>query len=339
MHLAIQDGLDVVYVQMRVPRGRVGQLRSGRVGEALALLALLLFSTNVLVVKVASTRLGQDVGFLLALGSNVLFAAVLFGGERVISATPFAIEWDAFATFAIGGLFTSYLGRRLLFRSVQTIGPSRASALQITNPVFSAVIGWLVLGESLGTAAVLFVLLVVGGLYLTSRTSTRTPTPVRPGAEPPSEAGTRRTSLPAPEVAVALLGAMSYAVGNVVRSGAVRYWNEAVFGALLGASCATVVYLVAHTDLRRLAQRVRTSPRSGLWFWALSGVLTISAQISLIAATRTIPVAVAVVVATAIPLIVVPASILLFRNAEGVTGRTVAGVGLIFAGVAGIILT
>ena len=309
-------------------------------GEALALLSLLLFSTNVLVVKVASQRLGQDVGFLLALGSNVVFAALLFSRERLVATDPFVVEWDASAAFAIGGLFTTYLGRRLFFRSVHTIGPSRAAALQITNPVFAALIGWLLLGESLGSTGMLFVLLVIGGLYLTSWVPTRAPAPVpaAAGDMPPAASAPKGTALPRREIVVALAGALSYAIGNVIRSSAVRDWDEAVFGGLLGALCATVVYLLVHTDLRRLAQRLHSAPRSGVWLWGLSGVLTISAQISLIASTRSIPVAVAVVVAAAIPIVVVPASVVLFRNTEGVTGRTVAGIVLIFAGVGGLIL-
>lgn len=305
------------------------------------MLALLLFSANVLVVKIASPRLGQDIGFLLALGSNVVFAALLFGGDRQLRSDPFVVEWDAFAGFAVGGLFTAYLGRRPFFRTVATIGPSRATALQITNPVFAALIGWVLLGETLGWAGVLFVLFVIGGLYLTTQMPTRIPAPVAAGnGDVPTIATTGpRAALPRGEVVLALVDALSYAIGNVIRSSAVRDWDQAVFGGLLGALAATAVYLVFHTDLRRLAHRVRTARRSGIWLWTLSGVLTISAQISLIASTRTIPVAVGVVITAAIPLIVVPASVVLFRNTEGVTARTVAGILLIFGGVAGILLT
>jgi drug/metabolite transporter (DMT)-like permease len=312
------------------------------VGDVLAVLSLLLFSTNVLVVKVASPRLGQDVGFLVGLGSNVVFAGLLFGGERLVRGGPFVVEWGPFALFAIGGLFTAYLGRRLFFRTVSTIGPSRASALQITNPVFATLIGWVFLGETLGPGGVVFVLLVIGGLYLTSLAPTRVPSPVPAGngdIDPGTDATPRRVTVGRREIALGLAGAVSYAVGNVIRSSAVRDWDEAVFGGLLGAVCATVVYLVVHTDVGDLARRLRAAPRSGLWLWGLSGVLTISAQISLIAATRTIPVAVGVVVAAAIPVVVVPVSVLLFRNAEGVTARTAAGIVLILGGVAGLILS
>ena len=187
-------------------------------GEALALLALLLFSTNVLVVKIATPRLALDVGFLLALGSNVVFAALLFVGERFVRPDPFVVEWVPLLGFAIGGLFTTYVGRRQFFRSVQTIGPSRASALQITNPVFAALVGWIVLGESLGWTGALFGLLVLGGLYLTTRTSARTPVPVVNGELTAADAVPAPTAVPRREIAIALLGAMSYGIGNVIRS-------------------------------------------------------------------------------------------------------------------------
>lgn len=312
-------------------------------GEGLAVLALALFSSNVLLVKVASPRLGQDIGFLIGLAGNVVFAGLLFLAERLLGTTPFQIEWSAFAMFVVGGLFTAYLGRRLFFRTVQSIGPSRASALQITNPVFAAVISWIFLGEALVPAAIGFVLLVIGGLYLTSQVPANVRVPVAPGsgdvdADAPTQER-RRIRLPRREVLLGLVGAVSYAVGNVIRSTAVRHWDEAVFGGFVGASAATLIYLALHTDVRKLSGRMRHADRLGLAMWGISGVLTISAQISLIASTRYIPVAVGVVIAAAIPVLVIPASLLLFRNSEAVTARTVAGVLLILGGVAGLVLT
>ncbi|MGH3661491.1 MAG: EamA family transporter [Micromonosporaceae bacterium] len=310
-------------------------------GEALALLALMLFSANVLVVKVVTPRLSQDIGFLIGLSTNVLFALLLFLGQSQVRTAPFGVEWDAFVMFAAGGLFTAYLGRRLFFLSVTAIGPSRASALQITNPIFAAIIGWLALGEALGSWSIVFVLAAVAGLYLTSQTPARdpVPSPVGPGDEGAAIAAPGGSpSLPRREVALALIGALSYAVGNVIRSSAVRDWDEAIFGAFLGAFSAVIAYLILHTDVRALAGRIRVADRVGLVYWALSGVLTISAQISLIAATRDIPVAVGVVVAAAIPVLVIPASVLLFHNSEAVTTRTVLGSLLIFGGVAGLLL-
>lgn len=311
-------------------------------GEALALLALLLFSSNALLVSVVSPRVGQDIGFLLALGTNVLFALLLFAGQQVLSTAGFRIDWHAFVLFAIGGFFTTYLGRRLFFLTVQSIGPSRATSLQITNPLWAGLISWVFLGETLGVTAIGFVLAVVVGLYLTTRVR-RAPATVPAGDPAPVESTVEERggfgALPTREIAVALIGAAAYGLGNVVRSTGVRDWNEPIFGGFVGAVTGLLAYVLLHTKVRTLVARVRAADRLGVWLWSLSGVLTVSAQISTIAATRHIPIAVAVVVSAALPIIVIPASVLFLGNREAVTGRTVAGGLLILGGVAGLLLT
>lgn len=313
-------------------------------GEALALLALLLFSGNAVLVSVVSPRLGQDIGFLLALGTNVLFAGLLLAGQWVFWTTPSGFDRSAFALFAAGGFFTTYLGRRLFFLTVHSIGPSRATSLQITNPVWAGLISWVFLGETLGPAAVAFVLAVIVGLWLTTRV--RRPSPVTavgpdPGQVPDGPASTaedHRGGLPGREVAIALAGALAYGIGNVLRSSGVRDWDEPVLGGFVGALAGLLAYVLLHVKVRTVLERVRDAERAAVWLWGLSGVLTVSAQIATIAATRTIPIAVAVVISAALPVIVIPVSVLFLHNREAVTGRTVAGGLLILGGVAGLLL-
>jgi drug/metabolite transporter (DMT)-like permease len=316
-------------------------------GEALALLSLLLFSCNVLVVTVAGPRLGHNIGFLLALGSNVVFSGLLVLGQHAVLGRGIEVQWAPLAMFAIGGLLTSYFGRRLFFLSVQSIGPSRAASLQITNPVFAGVISWIFLDEVLGPSAIAFITAVLVGLYLTTRVPVARKVPVAVGADgegtrPPDVESARSVArfdgLPKREVALALIGAFSYAVGNVVRSSGVRDWNEPILGGFVGAVAGTLAYLVLHTKVRSVVEAVRGADRIGIWLWTLSGVLTISAQVCLMAATRHIPIAVGVVVSAALPVFVIPASVLLLKNKEAVTGRTALGGLLILAGVAGLLL-
>lgn len=47
-------------------------------GETLAILALVLFSANTIMTKLASAKLNMNTGFLISVWVNVLFAAVLF---------------------------------------------------------------------------------------------------------------------------------------------------------------------------------------------------------------------------------------------------------------------
>ncbi|SFL31670.1 DMT family transporter [Geodermatophilus ruber] len=300
------------------------------IGEALAVGSLLLFSANVLLVGAATRRVPQDVGFLLALTSNVGFAGLIVLGQYTVGGQSLSPEWDAVGLFALGGLLTSYLGRWFFFRSVTTIGPTRASALQITNPVFAALAAWVLLDESLPPVAVLSGVLVLAGLYLTSR---------RAGGAAAERAAGRRRSLPFPEIGLALLGAAAYGLGNVARGAGVRDWAAPVVGSLVGAAAGLLLYTLVSTDLRKLRTVVAGADPVGRRLWLLSGVLTISAQTCLIAASLFIPVAVAVVISAALPIVVLPVSVLFLRRAETVGVATGIGALLVLAGVAGLVLS
>ncbi|MHA6631645.1 DMT family transporter [Pseudonocardia sichuanensis] len=299
-----------------------------RLGEILAVAALLLFSANMLLVGPAGRQLPQDLGFLLALASNVGFAALLAVGVHALGSRPFEPEWDAVALFAGGGLLTSYVGRWFLFRSVRTIGPTRASTLNITNPAFTALAAWLLLGEMLPPAALAGASAVLVGLYLTTRST---------GGERHGPTGARR-SVPIPEIALAVMGAASYGLGNVIRGAGVRDWEAPVVGSLVGAAAGLVLYSCWGTDLRKLGAALRGADPVGRRLWLLSGILTISAQTCLIAASIYIPIAVAVVVAAAVPVVVLPVGLLLRRN-ESVGPAVVSGVLLVVGGVAALVLS
>ena len=79
------------------------------------------------------------------------------------------------------------------------------------------------------------------------------------------------------------------------------------------------------------------SPK-GILLWALTGLLTISAQISVIAATAYSPVAIVLVISSALPIVVIPVSLFVLRSAEGIRVATVVGAGVVLAGVSGILL-
>ncbi len=70
----------------------------------------------------------------------------------------------------------------------------------------------------------------------------------------------------------------------------------------------------------------------------LSGVLTIGAQTCLIAASLYIPVAIAVVISSAVPAVVLPVSFLFLRRTESIGIGTSVGILFILAGVAGLVL-
>jgi drug/metabolite transporter (DMT)-like permease len=226
--------------------------------------------------------------------------------------------------FAVGGLLTSLLGRRAFFHSIASIGPTRASTLQTTNPVFAALGGWLLLGQSLSPVALAAGAAVLVGLLLVTRQ--------------PGDGRASRAPVVAPGTGLALLGAAAYGLGNVARGAGMLRWAEPVVGSLVGAVVGLVGYWVVVADRRSLLAAVRKADPRGRALWLLSGVLTIGAQTCLVAATATIPVAVAVVVSAAVPVVVLPVGLLLRNRVEQVGPAAGLGVLFVVAGVVALVL-
>ncbi|KRE40799.1 DMT family transporter [Knoellia sp. Soil729] len=293
-------------------------------GEALAVASLLLFSANVLVISAATPRLGQATGFLIALATNVGVALLLLAGQWVLLRPPGHVQPKALALFAIGGLMTSLLGRRAFFHSIATIGPTRASTLQTTNPVFAALGGWLLLGQSLSPVALLAGAAVLVGLLLVTRE--------------PRDRRSSRGPVVAPGTGLALLGAAAYGLGNVARGAGMQQWPEPVVGSLVGAAVGLVGYCLIAGDRGTVLAAVRNADPQGRALWVLSGVLTIGAQTCLVAATATIPVAVAVVVSAAVPVVVLPVGLLMRSRVEQVGVLTGLGVVFVAGGVVALVL-
>ena len=317
-------------------------------GELLAVAGLVLFSGNAFVVRAAAVRLEQGLGFLVALVANVVAVAVAVAVQLLLTGAVPRPSWQAVVLFLLGGVLANYLGRRGYFRSVELIGPSRAAAIQVTNPAFALALAWLLLGETVSRVDLLAVAAVLVGLVLASLRPDRTPPvhpgmPVHPGTplQPGTQARVRRgpAMLPMAHLVPAVVAALCYGLGNVVRSSGVRQWEEPLVGGLLGALAGTVCYVAVHVPVRSVLARVRVADRGGLALWGAAGTLAIGGQVAVIAATVHIPVGIAVAISSALPVLVIPVSVLLLRNTEGVTPATVAGALLILAGVSAMLLT
>lgn len=296
-------------------------------GELLAVATLFIFAANAFLVRAASRRLEQGLGFLVGLVANIGSAGIAVVGQLILSGAPVRPPWTAIALFLSGGLLANYLGRRGYFRSVQDLGPARASAIQVTNPAFAVAFAWGLLRETISAVDLLAIAAVLVGLLLTSH---------RPGHDLTDDLTGRRVQWK--HFAPAILAAASYGLGNVVRGAAVRQWEEPLFGGLLGALSGTLVYALLHVSVRDVVRQVRAADRIGLVMWWGVGTLAIVGQMFVIAATARIPVGVAVAISSALPIVVIPISLLVLRNRERLTVWSTTGAGLIVAGVAVMVL-
>ncbi len=312
-------------------------------GYLLAGSALVLFAGGTLVTKVAVSRIDLSLGFLIASTTNVMFAALVLGVQLALRAEP--LQWNAHALrlFVIAGGFSTYLGRWFFYESVVHFGPARASVFQVSSPLFTALVAWLVLGESLTLQSLAAVALTIAGLILVSFASTKILDTI-PAASPAQSAVAasrlariKRYALGS-VLAMGLASSLAYAIGNVLRGSAIRAWHEPVLGALLGAVAGLALHFMFSQGQAALLHRLRSADRQGVLIFTLLGITTITAQICTIASMRYIPVALAALVTMCSPLLVFPLSYWLLKNSDKMTGRTVLGCALALAGIAMIVL-
>lgn len=309
-------------------------------GYLLSAAALLLFTTAILVTKLASSRLSLGLGFLVATATNVGFSALALAVQLALR--PGGLGWNAqaFWLFTAAGAFATYLGRWFFYESVVRFGPAKASIFQVSSPLFTALMAWLLLDERLTPRIASGMALTVAGLMLVSCKpglfSRRKASAVQ-AAVPPA-ALTLHQRLLQSALLLGLGSSLAYAIGNVLRGSAVRLWNEPILGALVGAVCGLVLHLSFSSGKRQLVARLREASRSGLWLYALIGVATISAQMCTIGAMRYIPLSVATLVTLCTPLLVFPLSHWMFKQQEEITATLLAGSALTLLGIFIIVL-
>jgi drug/metabolite transporter (DMT)-like permease len=307
--------------------------------------ALLLFTASILLTKAASARLDLGLGFLIATSTNVVFSALAFGVHMQLRTDYLQWNLSAFLMFAAAGGFSTYLGRWFFYESVVRFGPAKASIFQISSPLFTATIAWLLLGERLTPLVVLGMVMTIAGLILVSSKpgvfSRRGATAAMAPDGEPAPAVANSSTMQRLMQSVLLLGlgsSLAYAIGNVLRGSAVRSWNEPVLGALIGAACGLALQVAFSAGKGAMVSRLRAASRGGMALFVTIGVTTIAAQMCAIAAMRYIPLSVATLVTLCTPILVFPLSHLLFKNQDKVTALTLAGSGLTLLGIAIIVM-
>ena len=247
------------------------------------------------------------------------------------------MAWDWMGTFyfALGGIFSTYFGRWFMLESIARLGPSRASAFQVSSPVFTLAIAWLFLGERLSVDVLLAMAVAGVGLLLVSLS--------RPSVAPKSAIDTPKTS----------------PWQRLVRSGFLLGLRRV--GRLRGEQ-----RLPRRRDppmersdfgrAARLDRGIRDATRpgkepahgfprdrrrgrivSGILLFVATGVLTICAQVCVILAMARSPVAVVSLITLCTPVLVFPLSYFVLKNEEKINARTMIGALLIIAGIGAIL--
>jgi drug/metabolite transporter (DMT)-like permease len=305
-------------------------------GAALAFVAMAVYGACMVTIAASAKAIGSGPGSLLAAAAGVPVGIVVVlvqwaGGHGVSMPTPWSI-----AAFALAGICSTYLGRWLVFKSIERIGPSGAAGLQSISPLITAVFGWIFLGEVIGPIGFVGIVLGIAGLLAMSMGIGRSQ---RTAALPVNAArsGARRSFFSA-SLLVGVGSAAAYSLSHVFRAAGVRQWNEALLGALIGAVAGLLVLALASSrHLPEYFRQVRAHPGAARIYFGVGG-LQFLAQALVIASMKYIPTSMAALISMCTPLVVMPVSFLVLRNNERLNWVTVLGIVITLVGIGLVVL-
>ena len=302
----------------------------GIYGEIAALLTAVCWSFN----SVVFTRAGQRVGSVTvnavrlwaAFPALLLLHWLLYGAPL-----PLDIEGRRFIYLGISGFIGFVLGDAMLFESFLLIGPRLAMLLALLVPVFSTLLAWVWLGETLRLAEIFSILVTIAGVawVVAERAA--------PPGSPPLPGTAGAVSLPAPKYRLGILLAMGGAAGQAVgllfsRLGLAGGYS-AISATQVRVGCAGLVILVVSLFQGSLrAHLAKMKDRKALLeisAGSLTGpVLGVALSLEAIAHAH---IGVASTLMSLTPVLLLPVSHILFK--EKITSRAIFGTLVALLGV------
>jgi drug/metabolite transporter (DMT)-like permease len=303
---------------------------AARLGEIAALSTALFWAFTALFFAAAGARIGSlVVNFLRLMMALAIFAVgswLLHGHPLPLDASVHAWVW-----LSASGLVGFTFGDLCLFRALVVIGPRLASLIMSLAPPLTALLGWVVLRESLRFTDVLGMTLTMAGIAwaIVDRTPAASP------SRTPSPALSRRAKVIG--LLLALGGALGQAGGLVLSKhgmGDYDAFAATQIRVIAGSTGFAVLFTITgwwpkvRAGLRD--RRALSFTAGGAVFGPFLGV-----WLSLVAVQHTTTGVAASLMATA-PILIIPLVVVLRRERVGLGGiggavLAVAGVILLFA--------
>lgn len=279
------------------------------------------------------TLAGRRVGPPVVNRTRLLIATLLVIALHWITLgqpVPLGAERFRWGWLALSGLIGFVIGDSFLFQAFVLIGPRLSMLLMALAPVFSTLLGWVILRETLTPVELLGIALAVAGtaLVVTDRPRTHEPTP-----DPATLDAAERPR----QYAVGLLFGLGAAVGQASglffsKLGLVGDF-PALSGSLIRLIVATVaiwIITVASRQVRPTVDKLRADPRALLILsgGAVTGPV-LGVWLSLVAVKKA-PLGIAATLTSLAPVLLIPISYVFFKERIGL--RAVVGTLIAVAG-------
>jgi drug/metabolite transporter (DMT)-like permease len=128
--------------------------------EVLALVAAATWACSSLLSATAVARMGP---FSFSRW-RMVFACLLLWGMALVTGSWRSLQLDGVGVLALSGFVGIFIGDTALFACMNRLGPRRSGILFATHALFSVVLAWLFLGETLSPAALVGSALLIAGV-------------------------------------------------------------------------------------------------------------------------------------------------------------------------------
>jgi drug/metabolite transporter (DMT)-like permease len=248
-------------------------------GELLALFSASCFAASNVTITRGSRGKGQDNGAFLSILLTATIGAIWWLADSArhgfTGMNPRSLLW-----FAVAGILTIFIGRVFLYASIQRLGAVPASAVKRLNPVFSVLLGVLLLGESVDAAMLGGMLLIGASFVVLIRHSLKTAA-VADASAPRKPLAERLANL---GYFYGPVSALAYACGYVARKEGLNGMPDPAFGTMFGSIVGALVFVLVaqRVDSYRVSLR-QTFTSFNPWLFA-AGILSSAGQLLYFAA-------------------------------------------------------
>ncbi|MEH7479619.1 DMT family transporter [Neobacillus drentensis] len=322
------------------------------IGVVLALLAAVFFGCANVMVKKGSTPQSVDNGTFLSVLITFVLAGIFTVGSGLFQGWV-PLTTKGFWWFVLAGILTAFIGRMLLFTSIQHLGSVRASAIKRLNPLFTVLIGVLFLHEPINLLTVIGMVFIFGAstvLMFESFTDyTRAKKEIAATTKTNKKVGSliegedKRNIWVKGIQLVASLGymygvisALAYSIGYVVRKEGLAEIPDPFMGTVIGAAVGILIFLFLSLFKKRNRQSIKlTFTTFRPWLFG-AGIATSLGQILYFFALTFSGVSQVAVIGSTDVIFTLLLSSLIFKTNEGIT-RTVVLASVLAMTGAGII--
>ncbi len=290
--------------------------------EFLAALAALCWALGSLLSAHASSRMGA----FAFTRWRLFFALTLLWALSAWTGQWRSLDLQATGLLALSGLIGIFVGDTALFACMNRLGPRRCGVLFATHALFSAVLAWLALGETLWGWTLAGSALLISGVMVAIAWGRR-------ADENHRWEDTRGTL--AMGVGLGLLAAICQAVATLMIKPLMSTGVDAVSASAVRVTAAFVVHLALLWAGLGLARVQQTLDASVLWStWASAAVAMALGMTLILAALRTGQANLVGILSSISPVLLLPLLWLVYRRRPALgawigSGMAVAGTALI----------